>query len=324
MKAGSFVSGMPGCKTGLPVICKVGGSPDRLEMKAQAERQQRDPGILHVVSTPLGNLEDITLRALKVLRGVDLIAAEGVRHTRRLCEHYGIKTRLVRYNQHNRKVRGPELITRLKGGDAIALVTNAGTPGVSDPGVFLVGLALKEGIRVSPVPGPCAVTAALSASGLRGDGFLFQGFLSNRPGKRKRQLKAVVAEPCTLVFFEAPHRLQAMLADLLEILGDREMVLVRELTKIHEEVRRGTVGSILRAFDGQPVRGELTLVVAGKDREEAQPGLDEEVRRRMERLLREARMSLKDVARLVASETGLNYRELYKACLSIKRDIRPS
>ncbi len=186
-------------------------------MTNKKETQSTKRGTLYIVSTPIGNLEDITLRALNTLKRVDVIAAEGVRHSMGLCRHYGIKTRLTRYNQHNRKLKGPELIGRLKSGSEIALITNAGTPGVSDPGVSLIRRALEENITVSPIPGPSAVTAALSVSGLPGDRFRFVGFISNRSSRRKKELKDLVSETQTMVFFEAPHRIRAMLVDLMEI-----------------------------------------------------------------------------------------------------------
>ncbi|MCJ7594599.1 MAG: 16S rRNA (cytidine(1402)-2'-O)-methyltransferase [Desulfobacterales bacterium] len=294
------------------------------QKKERGEVRNEPIGTLYVVSTPLGNLEDITLRALKILKTVDLIAAESVQHTRRLCQHFGIKTRLIRYNQHNGKVRGPELIKRLKEGLDVALVTNAGTPGISDPGVFLVSQALREQIRVSPIPGPSAVTAALSVAGLRGDGFVFLGFLSNRSSKRKQELKGLLSESRTLVFFEAPHRLQAMLSDLKEILGNRQIVLLREMTKLFEELKGGSISSILDRFQGEEVRGEFTVVVAGKEKIEGPPSLDEKIQRRIRGLLDEHKMSVKDMARQLSAETGVAFRDLYKAGISVKRAMEPS
>ena len=281
-------------------------------------------GTLYVVSTPLGNLEDVTLRALKVLGEVDVIAAESVQHTRAFCRHYGIKSRLIGYNQHNRKARTPELVKRLKAGSDIALVTNAGTPGVSDPGSFLIRRALDERIRVSPVPGPSAVTAALSVSGFRGESFLFVGFLPNRSGRRRRELERLSSESRTMVFFEAPHRLQKMLSDLLDILGDRPIVLLRELTKMFEEVKQGSVRSVLEALQPAAVKGEITVVVAGKEKEKEETFLDAKTQGRVETLLKEHRMGVKQIARMLSEETGLLYRDLYKVCLSVKRSMEGS
>ena len=276
-------------------------------------------GTLYVVSTPIGNLEDITLRALRILKGVDLIAAEGVKHFRVLCRHYGIPGRVVRYNQHNHRVRGPELIRRLKSGSDVALVTNAGTPCVSDPGVPLVREALQEDIAVSPIPGPSAVTAALSASGLRSDAFVFLGFLSNRASRRRKELKALASDPRTMVFYEAPHRLAGMLKDLLEILGDRRSVLVREMTKVYEEVIPGTVSALLEKVEKEHPKGEMVLAVEGKEGAQEDSGLDHRVRRRIRNLLQDHTLSVRDIAARLAQEEGISFRNAYKTCLYVQR-----
>jgi 16S rRNA (cytidine1402-2'-O)-methyltransferase len=283
------------------------------------EDRHRETGTLFVVSTPLGNLEDITLRALRVLKEADLVAAETVEHTRNLCRHYGIRARLTGFTAHNQKTKGPELLEELKSGRNVALVTNAGTPAISDPGVYLVSAALKEGIRVSPVPGPSAVTAALSASGMRAESFLFCGFLPPRSGKRKKELEGLKSLPQTLVFFEAPHRLEEMLEDLRDILGDRAMVLHKEMTKLFEATVQGSVSSILGRLREEEARGEYTLVVAGCQERRKAPTPDQEVQEKMARLLKEGAMSLKDIAREVSAETGMDYRKAYKACLLMKQ-----
>lgn len=276
-------------------------------------------GTLYVVSTPIGNLEDITLRSLKVLGEVERIAAESVNHTRVLCERYGIKTRLTPYNQHNRKTRGPELIKRLKSGQDVALVTNAGAPGVSDPGVPLISRALSEGIRVSPVPGPSAVTAALSASGLPAEKFLFFGFLSNKQGRRRKELKALEREPYTLVFFESPHRLLETLEDMVYILGDRAMVLFKEMTKMFEKTVVGTLHDLLEHIKlGGEIRGEHTLVVAGCDKKQTRDRLDKNMEHKIDHLLKTGGMSVRDIARKISSEADLEYRFVYKACIQRK------
>jgi 16S rRNA (cytidine1402-2'-O)-methyltransferase len=277
-------------------------------------------GTLYVVSTPLGNLEDITVRALRILREVHWIAAETIEHTRNLCRHYGVVTQLTSFNQHNQRTKGPELVKELKSGRSVALVTNAGTPAISDPGVLLVASALKEGIKVSPVPGASAVTAALSASGMRADTFLFYGFLSHRSGKRKKELEALRPLPFTLVFFEAPHRLRDMLEDVGEVLGDRPMVLHKEMTKLFEATVGGSVSSVLARLREEEIRGEYTLVVAGREKKEKEETLDEKVQEKMARLLKAKTMSLKDIARKISSETGVEYRRVYKACLTMKRE----
>ena len=282
----------------------------------------REAGTLYVVSTPIGNLEDITLRALKVLGEVEWIAAESARHTRMLCERYGMKTKLVSYNQHNRKTRGPELLRRLKSGCDVALVTNAGAPGVSDPGGFLVNRALSEGIRVSPVPGPSAVTAALSAAGLRAERFLFFGFLSPKQGRRKKELKSLEHEPYTLVFFEAPHRLAATLEDMIEVLGDRAAVIFKEMTKMFEQVMTGSLGKLLeRIGSAEEVRGEYTLVVSGREKGNEQGGLGRDVEDRIDHMLKAGGMSVRDMAQEISSQWGLEYRDVYKVCIQRKRAL---
>jgi len=279
---------------------------------------RRTYGILYVVSTPIGNLEDVTLRALKTLKSVDLIAAENVSHTKHLCERYGAKTALTSYNQNNQNTKTEQLITRLKSGLDLALVTDAGTPGISDPGVRLINRAAEEGIRVVPVPGPSAVVAALSVSGLPTDRFLFLGFLSNKPGKRKKELKSLASETHTMVFYEAPHRIQAMLSDLKEIFGERRMVMLREMTKVFEEVQRGAPGDILTSLAPERIRGEFTLVVAGSESKETFRGLSKEASNRMGELIMTNRMSIKDIADQISREEGVSYRQAYKACLDKK------
>jgi 16S rRNA (cytidine1402-2'-O)-methyltransferase len=289
-------------------------------MAAMNDDRHREAGTLFVVSTPVGNLEDITLRALKVLGGVDCIAAESADHTRVLCERHGIKAKLTSYNQHNRKTKGPELLRRLKSGQDVALVTNAGTPGVSDPGVFVISQALKDGIRVSPVPGPSAVTAALSVAGMRAERFIFFGFLSPKPGKRRKELRTLAGQPLTMAFFEAPHRLVGTIEDMHEILGDRPMVLLKEMTKLFEEVVGGSLQTILsRLKEEEEIRGEYTLVVAGSEKRKEGGEMDEEIQAVIEHMLKAGGKSVRDMAREISSETGLDYRSVYKACIQKKR-----
>src|SRR3954470_24085669 len=219
------------------------------------------PGTLYVVATPIGNLEDVTLRALRILREVSLIAAEDTRRTARLLQHYSISTRTTSLHEHNERSRTPSLLERLQEGESVALVSDAGTPVISDPGTHLVAAAHAAGIRVEPIPGASAVTAALSGSGLEGHGFVFVGFPPHRSVARKKWLSALASEPRLVVLYEAPHRIHGTLADMLEILGDRIVALGRELTKAHEElvVRPISAHSALLTED----RGEFTLVVAG-------------------------------------------------------------
>ena len=284
------------------------------------DRNQKN-GTLYVVSTPIGNLEDITLRALKVLKSVDMIAAENVKHTKRLCERYSIKTRITDYHQHNQNTKTDQLINRLKSGSDLALVTDAGTPGISDPGVYLINRSVKEDIKVSPVPGPSAVVTALSVSGLPTARFVFLGFLSNKTGKRKRELEKLATETRTMVFFEAPHRIKAMLNDLREIFGEREMVILREMTKVFEEARRGTPSDILGSLPSDKIRGEFTLVVAGNESKEKSKGLSQGALNRIEELIKEKTMSVKDIAGLISGDEDVSYRQVYKGCLDIKNEL---
>jgi 16S rRNA (cytidine1402-2'-O)-methyltransferase len=278
-------------------------------------------GVLYVVSTPIGNLEDITLRALRILKEVDLIAAESESYSRKLCQKHGIKTKLISYNQHNQRRRGAELIRRLKSGLDVALVTNAGTPGVSDPGALLINQAVEEGIQVSPIPGPSAVISALSVSGLRAERFLFLGFLSHSSSKRRKELKNLISEQRTMVFFEAPHRLKSMLMDLKDILGDRQVVLLREMTKIFEEIKRGLASDVLKQLELDSIKGEITLVVAGGEKKVGEGFIDRETQRMIKRLLKENNMSVKDMATRISEEKGLPYRRLYKECLAMKKEM---
>jgi len=310
----------------MPLILSIDVPSPKRGMKGKDEKADvpcSRPGTLYVVSTPIGNLKDITIRALEVLRGVDLIAAESTTHSKGLCQHYGIRTGLTSYNQHNRRVKGPELMRKLKDGLDIAFITNAGTPCVSDPGSSLIHEALKEGIRVSPVPGPSAVTAALSVSGLPGERFLFAGFLSIRPNKRKRELEDLARVPWTTIFFEAPHRARAMLQDLKAAFGDRMMVMVREQTKMYEEILRGTISSIIERLAREEIRGEFTLVVEGKGKEDTRFSIDDEMRKTIEGLL-EKETSIRDIAKKIARERKWPYRTLYKACLAVKREMTVS
>ena len=202
------------------------------------------PGLLYIVATPIGNLEDMTFRAVRILKEVALIACEDTRHTRRLLDHYGIKTPAVSYHEHNETVRTEELIANLRDGNSIALVSDAGTPLISDPGYRIVAAAVAEGIQVVPVPGASAIITALSASGLATDAFRFCGFLPAKASQRRKTIEALAGETVTLVFYEAPHRIVETVADLRLVLGNRPAVLARELTKLHEEFLRGDLASL--------------------------------------------------------------------------------
>lgn len=285
------------------------------------ESQKIESGILYIVSTPIGNLEDITIRGLKILKHVDLIAAENTGQTRKLCSRYGIRSRLTSYNQHNRKAKAPALISRLKAGSDIALVTSAGTPGISDPGAWLIHEAMDKGIRVSPIPGPSAAIAAVSVCGLQTDRFIFLGFLSSRPNRRKKELRDLKEESRTMVIFEAPHRVESLLKDLHEIFGDRRAVVLRELTKIHEEIRMGPVGSLFEGLDPDKIKGEYTIVVEG-DKKGKEPGsLDSDVRGKITSLLKEENQGAKAIATRLSAELGLNYRAVYRECIALKKEM---
>jgi 16S rRNA (cytidine1402-2'-O)-methyltransferase len=223
-------------------------------------------GILYIVSTPIGNREDITLRALRILKEVDFIAAEDTRHTGLLLRHFGIQTPLTSYFEGNELRKKEFILSKLKQGDQIALVSDAGTPGISDPGFRLIQTAIENQIPVVPIPGPSAVIAALSISGLPTDAFLFKGFLPHKSKRKRDLLKQLEDARETLIFYESPHRLSETLNDILDILGDREMVLTRELTKIYEEVLRGKVSEIQTLIQDRRLRGEITLVISGNTR----------------------------------------------------------
>jgi 16S rRNA (cytidine1402-2'-O)-methyltransferase len=221
------------------------------------------PGTLYLVSTPIGNLEDLSLRAKRLLAEADLIAAEDTRHTQQLLARYEIHTPLTSYHDHNKEEKTPVLIERLRQGQTIALVSDAGTPTISDPGYYLITGCIAAGIPVSPVPGPTAPLAALAASGLPTDAFLFAGFLPRKPGARQKRLEALAPLRETLLLFESPHRLLRLLEELQLRLGDRRVAVCRELTKLHEEILRGRLSEVVERFKGKIVKGEITIVVEG-------------------------------------------------------------
>lgn len=232
------------------------------------------PGTLYLISTPIGNLEDITHRAVRLLGHVDLIACEDTRHTRKLLNHYGIITRTISYHEHNEQERAGQLLKLIESGSDVAIVSDAGTPGISDPGFRLTRLAIEGGARVVPVPGPSALVTALVASGLPTDEFFFGGFLPARSGARRTRLKEVAGMRATLIFYEAPHRIAATLRDAHEVLGERTAVVARELTKIHEEIARGRLSELAARFSSGDARGEMVLII---DRDTIQEGTSTEV-----------------------------------------------
>lgn len=270
--------------------------------------------VLFVVATPIGNLEDITLRALRTLREVKLIAAEDTRKTRKLLTHYGIKTPMTSYHEHNKQTKLNHILDYLKNSD-VAIVSEAGMPGMSDPGYDLVVATQERGIPVVPIPGPSAVITALVVSGLPTDRFLYIGFLPPRTKARQEALMSVANEPGTIVAFEAPHRVKEALRDALGILGDRRIAVCRELTKIHEEVFRGTMSEATEHFS-EP-RGEFTLVIEGKTR--GQPQLTADIEKQLHNRYLSGMPARKTISEL-ARETGLSRKELYRAWLKLARE----
>jgi 16S rRNA (cytidine1402-2'-O)-methyltransferase len=278
-------------------------------------------GTLYLIATPIGNLEDITHRAVRLLGEVDVIACEDTRHTRKLLNHYGISTRTISYHDHNERERALELIEQLKSGSDVAVVSDAGTPGISDPGFRLARIAIDNEVRVVPVPGASALISALVASGLPTDEFFFGGFLPARTGARRARLAELRSLPATLVFYEGPHRIAATLKDALDVLGERQAVVARELTKLHEEIARGSLSELAARFSlPESARGEMVLIIdrtvmpgANADHKpvagiaalvadfEAQ-GLDH--RAALKRAARELGLSRDEAYRRLASERG--------------------
>src|ERR1051325_8849265 len=271
---------------------------------------------LYVVGTPIGNLEDITLRALRVLQQVDVIACEDTRQTQKLLEHYAIHTRTVSYHEHNELTRAAELIIDLERGARIAIVTDAGTPGISDPGYRLITLAVRHKIPVIPIPGPSAFVTALVASGFPTDTFRFGGFLPAKQGQRRTFLEGLRTAPKTAIFYEAPHRIEETLADIVATLGEsRHVVIAREVTKLHEEFLRGRAGELLERVRSHPLKGEITLLIA-KPEEMEQPQ-QASVAERVQQMMTAESLDEKAALKKVAKELGLSksdaYRELQRA-----------
>jgi 16S rRNA (cytidine1402-2'-O)-methyltransferase len=275
-----------------------------------------DGGILYIVATPIGNLEDITLRALRVLKEVDLIAAEDTRRTRQLLAHYDIHTPLVSYHSHNLRSREAFLLRELRQGKRIALVTDAGTPGISDPGEHLVQRAIEESIALVPIPGPSAFVAALSVSGLPTHRFLFSGFLPSQPSGRRKFLESLRDRPETLLFYESPRRIRKLLEEAQSILGQRRVVVAREITKVFEEVYRGTIREVLERLGEGEMKGEVTVVIEGSSQKEK--ALEGSPREALLHYHRELGLSMKEAIDRLASETGLSKRELYRESLKMK------
>jgi 16S rRNA (cytidine1402-2'-O)-methyltransferase len=281
------------------------------------------PGTLFVVATPLGNLEDITVRAIRVLKEVTLIAAEDTRHSRKLLTHYGISTPLTSYYDEIERRKAPALIERLQQGNSLALISDAGTPGIADPGYHLVCAAIAAGVRVEPIPGPSAVAAALSVAGLPTDRFAFEGFVPAKTGARRKFFGALAHETRTLVVYEAARRLVACLHDLEAELGDRRVVMLRELTKVFEETVRGTASQLAAQLSERAgtraLQGEVTLVIAGAEALALAPAAAEDLSVAIQRLRGEG-MSLKEIARVLARERGVSRRNVYQAGLVLAGD----
>lgn len=273
------------------------------------------PGTLFVVATPIGNLEDVSPRVLRVLGRVSLVACEDTRRTAQILERFGLTASTVSCHKFNERARLGELLDRVQAGEDVALVSDGGTPGVSDPGRHLVEAALDAGLPVSPIPGPSAVATLLSASGLPADRFVFEGFLPARPGERRRRLRALRTESRTLVLFEAPHRLLDTLQDLAAILGERRIVLGRELTKIHETVLRGSARELADMLAAGPVRGEITLAVEGAAAAEAAAPDEADaaaLRRAWAAALSASAGDRRDALRRAARELGMGRAELWR------------
>ena len=268
-------------------------------------------GILFIVATPIGNLQDISQRAVETLSGVDVVACEDTRHTQKLLNHLGIKKRLVSYHEHNEESRSVELIQLLEDGKSVAVVSDAGTPTINDPGFRIIKTAIERGIEIVSIPGPTAFVTALAASGLPTDAFFFGGFLPAKKGERQRRLRELANLPATLILYEAPHRLVASLEDCLSILGDRDAVVARELTKLHEEYSRGKLSALLSQFRSQTPKGELVLLI---DRGSSEGLARTNSRRLPERIseLESSGLDRKAALKQAAKEFGLTRSEAYR------------
>ena len=280
-------------------------------------KNTKNKGILYVVATPIGNRDDITLRALDILQKVDLIAAEDTRKSGRLLAHHGIKKQLTAYHEHNEKKKAPHLIRKLMDGTSIALISNAGTPSVSDPGFRLIAAAIENQIEVTPIPGVSAATAAMSVSGLPTDSFMFVGFAPKKKGKRITFLKTLEDQPGSLIFYESPKRIVSLLEDIISCLGDRNAMLAREMTKLHEEFLRGKLSEILKNIKARPiVKGECTLLVAGCGQVK-EPDI-ENIKNKLKTELENERGSLSEISRTIAQKYGLPKKRIYDMALEVR------
>ena len=280
------------------------------------------PGTLFIVATPIGNLEDITQRALRVLRDADLIACEDTRHTQKLLNHFAISTHTISYHEHNEQERAEQLCRLLEEGKSVALVSDAGTPLISDPGFRLVNAAMARGINVVPIPGASALLAALSASGLPTDQFFFAGFLPARATARRAKLEELRAIPATLVFYEAPHRIAATLNDAADVLGNRQAVVARELTKLHEEILRGALPELAGRFAAQPAKGEMVLIIGANEARSMRAENEQSAAIRLPARVRELEqqgMDSKEALKSAARELGIKRAEAYRIMVAQKK-----
>jgi 16S rRNA (cytidine1402-2'-O)-methyltransferase len=304
---------------------RSGGRARTVATKKANAAAGRDEGVgcLYVVATPIGNLEDISMRALRILKEADVVACEDTRQTLKLLSHFDISKRLVSYHEHNEMTRAAEIVIELEQGAKVALVSDAGTPAISDPGHRLVSLCLRHGIHVVPVPGASAFVAALAASGMPIEQFVFVGFVPARPTARRKALRALASDPRTLALYEAPHRLLDTLEDVLEILGNRPAVIAREVTKMHEEFLRGHIEDLIDAARKKAPRGEITLLIGPPDghapHAAAHPAESVPLARRVEEIMRERGLDRKAALKQVARERGITRREAYKQLL-VTRD----
>ncbi len=279
---------------------------------------QKEKGKLFVVATPIGNLEDISYRALRVLREADLIACEDTRHTRKLLEHYAIEKPTISYHDYNEQERAQELVAKLQEGLSIAQVSDAGMPGISDPGHRVVRLAIEQGIPVVPIPGPSALVTALAASGLPTDAFEFRGFLPAKSGPRRTTLESLRDIQHTTIFYEAPHRIVETIEELVDLLGpERPVVIARELTKVHEEFLRGTAAEVLKNLSGREVRGEITLLIGKSESTHATEKTD--LQTRLKQIMESQRLDEKGALKVLAKELGLSKSELYRELQRVRR-----
>lgn len=279
--------------------------------------QSANSGTLYICGTPIGNLEDITLRALRILRSVDIIAAEDTRHTRKLLTAYELQTPLVSVHEHNEQARIPQIMQLLSEGKSVAMVSDAGMPGISDPGALVVRACIDAGFPVVPIPGPTAFVTGLVASGLPTEAFVFEGFLPRDSKRRRERLQRLASHDQTLIFYEAPHRLQRCLRDMLDVWQDRPAALGRELTKVHEQFVRGSLSELLAWCDGSDVRGECVIMVAGAQPEETNDTpTDDVIRGQLEQLIKDG-ATRRDAVHQVATELKVSKRVVYDLALRL-------